>query len=177
MGVKKLSENNTISFQEKVEFLKRVSIFTDIKENQSALEKIAHALKEKKFKAGEYILSIGPSDLCMYMLFEGRAEVLKETISGDMFHIADLKDSDSPVMGEGVLLHDTDRKSAIKAVETCNCLYIHKNDFEEFYISYPALAAPIIMSIAKSLSRRLKKQSDDFFMIYNALVKEIRGQD
>lgn len=174
MGERKL-EDQSIAFDDILSFIKGVGLFKKMVGNDGALEKIASYLKVREYAAGEDIMTMGSSDMCMYLLYRGTAEVIKQTISGDRFHITYLCSDNKPYMGEGALLHDSERSSGIIAKTDCTCLYMHKNEFEEFYELYPAEAAPIILAIAKGLSNRLRKQSDDFFLMYNALVNEIRG--
>lgn len=169
---RKLSNPATSNY---TEVLKKISLFTEIKDDAQALETLGCALEEKRFAHSGVILKEGETGSQMYFLIAGDVSVFKNTPSGDMFKVALLKGDQLPFFGEAALLDEDARSATIKAETDCHCLVLTKEAFAKFSSEHPQWALPILSRVARVVMGRLRKANNDFTMLYNALVNEVRG--
>jgi CRP/FNR family cyclic AMP-dependent transcriptional regulator len=161
--------------EERVTFLRDVSLFGDIKQVPAALEELSRIMELRTFHPGEFIIREGETGSEMFLLIEGEASVHKSTAEGDQYKVAILHGEKHAFFGEGGLL-DTDARSAtIKADSLCYCLVLGRTAFEAFGHKHPEWALPILLRIARAVMARLRKTNNDLMLLYNALVAEIRG--
>lgn len=156
--------------------LARFSIFEEFKNDPAILSLFEKIVKPCSFAPGTVILEEGTSGSHMFLLLRGRVAVAKKTPSGDEYKVADLHDHMNIFFGEGALLDVDTRSATIKALSQCECYSIDREDFEAFSRLYPALALPVFKRIARAVMTRFRKTNQDFLLIYNALVEEIRGR-
>lgn len=154
----------------------RFSIFEDFKDDLETLNKFESIMKPCEFTPGTVILQEGTAGSDMFLLHRGRVGVFKKTPSGDEFKVADLNDHMNIFFGEGALLDVDTRSATIKALSSCSCFSINRADFEDFSHRHPELALPVFKKIARAVMARFRKTNQDFLLIYNALVAEIRGE-
>ncbi len=156
--------------------LGRFSIFEDFRNEPLVLQSIEKIMKPCEFNPDTEILKEGTTGSQMFLLIRGKVAVYKKTPSGDEFKVAELQDSMNIFFGEGALLDVDTRSATIKTVSHCECYSIDRTDFEKFSNEHPELALPVFKRIARAVMARFRKTNQDFLLIYNALVAEIRGQ-
>lgn len=169
MGAPKISQSHHLLT------LENCPLLSGLKEKKGAIEDFYSYLDMLHFAKEQPIVSQGLADSKMYFLVAGSVRVLKTSVHGDVFQVAILRSEESPYFGEGAMLHDQKRSSTIEALEECSCLALAKKRFEEFCVQKPYWALPIVLHMATVLNARLKKQSDDFVLVYKALAEEIAG--
>ena len=111
----------------------------------------------------------------MYFLMTGRVLVMKRTIQGDFYPVAKLNGGSGIFFGEGALFGQEARSASVIADEPCRCLVLDGGDFERFCRLYPQWSVGIILRLAKVVATRLRSLNQDYVMLYQALVSEIRG--
>lgn len=161
---------------ETVKILTRFNIFEDFKDNQEVLLEFANILKVKTFEPGAIIILEGSTGSEMFILYKGKVGVYKKTSSGDEYKVADLTEQMSVIFGEGAIIDIDTRSATIKALSACECFVLEREDFDNFSKAHPEWAFPVFKKIARAVMGRLRKTSQDFTLVYNALVAEIRGQ-
>ncbi|HTL13417.1 MAG TPA: cyclic nucleotide-binding domain-containing protein [Bdellovibrionota bacterium] len=159
-----------------VEHLRGVPLFADVQADSARLSELTGLLKEKSFKPGETIIQEGEAGAEMYLLTEGKAEVLKSTAEGENYKVAILDAKDRVAFGEGALLDSEARTATIQAATACRCLVLHRADFEKFATAHPEFGLPVYRRIARAVMGRLRKTNEDLSLLYHALVAEIRGR-
>ena len=159
----------------RVEFLRAVNLFEDIKGNPEALKRLAHVMREQKYSPATSIITEGSAGAEMYLLIHGQASVYKSTLEGDLYKVAILPSEPPALFGEGALLDSDARSATIKADTECHCLILGREAFEKFSSEYPQWSLPVVQRIAKVVLARLKKTNEDLSLLYHALVSEIRG--
>lgn len=154
----------------------RFSIFEDFRGFPEKLDVFMKILKPCEFNPGATIIEEGTIGTEMFLLLKGQVCVYEKTPSGDEFKVADLFDHMNIFFGEGALLDVDSRTATIRAESQCLCYSLSREDFEDFSRSHPEMALPVFRRIARVVMARLRKANQDFFLIYNALVSEIRGR-
>lgn len=132
-----------------IKMLERVPIFSGL--TQKELRSIASSSKEKKFQAGQTMVSEGESGVGFFLIIEGRAEVrrggklLSRLEQGQFF-------------GEMTLLDEQPRSADVVAVEPTRCLIFTVWDFHGMIRTYPKMAREIM----KEMARRLRLTNKAF---------------
>ena len=150
-------------------------LFKEIKDNKEALAYVAREMQEAKYAKGTAIFKTGDVDDRMFCLVSGSAEVTKTTLDGDRFQVAILHAEKHVIFGEGALIDVDARSATIKALTDCTCLVWNREKFQKFCADQPQWALPVLHQIAYQMMDRLRRLNGDFSLLYNALVKQIRG--
>lgn len=158
-----------------VETISRFMIFEDFKNHPEILTEFIKIMKVRNFDPGAVIIQEGVTGSEMYLLLKGKVGVFKKTPAGDEYKVADLADHMNIVFGEGALIDVDTRSATIKSLTTVECFEVDRNDFEEFSKKNPQWALPVFRRIARAIMGRLRKTNEDFMLVYNALVAEIKG--
>jgi CRP-like cAMP-binding protein len=161
---------------ETVKILTRFNIFEDFKNSPEVLCEFAKILKVKTFGPGAIIILEGQTGSELFLLLKGKVGVFKKTPSGDEYKVADLSDHMNIVFGEGAIIDVDNRSATIKSLSACECFVMDREDFEKFSKDNPQWALPVFKKIAKAVMGRLRKTSQDFTLVYNTLVAEIKGR-
>ena len=160
---------------ERIEWLKRVRLFSDVLTVPGAIEHVANIMEVRHFKKGAAILREGAEGAEAFFLTHGSVRVLKSISGGEGFPVAMLEAKDHPFFGEAALL-EADRRSATITTESdSTCMILHKDAFDKFCQTHPEVALPIVLRIARVVLDRLHKTNNDMILLYNALLSEVKG--
>lgn len=159
-----------------VERLKRITLFSDIRENQEYMGKLLEVSTMRSFKAGDRIIEEGDLGSGMYILNKGAVTIRKRTRSGDTYTVVNLKAEENVFFGELALIDDDRRSATVVARMDSECLEITKDAFMKLGNEHPALGLPITREIARILAARLRKTNEDMMTIFDALLNELKGQ-
>jgi hypothetical protein len=141
-----LKENeDMIPVLEKIQFLKRVSLFKGFSVMELFL--IAQITREIRFESGHTLFKIGDPGDALYIILEGAVEILNE--EGES--LASLQ---SPqCFGEVAVLDKSGRSATAVCNEDCRMLMITTEDFHEILEGYPVLYKNIITILTGWLRR------------------------
>jgi hypothetical protein len=104
-------------------------------------------------KAGEFIFEEGDASTDMYIIEDGRVEILKRRI-GEEKSVAVLEAGD--FFGEMSLLEETPREVSAKVVSDCSLLRIDHSTFDQIVRENPEIAVRML----RKLSRRLRDRQE-----------------
>lgn len=161
---------------ETVKILARFNIFEDFKNSPEVLSEFANILSVKTFDPGAVIILEGETGSDLFILHRGKVGVFKKTPSGDEYKVADLADHMNVIFGEGAIIDVDTRSATIKSLSACECFVLDRDQFDKFSKEHPEWALPVFKKISKAVMGRLRKTSQDFTLVYNALVAEIKGR-
>jgi CRP-like cAMP-binding protein len=164
------------SLDERIECVRAVSLFCDLKDEREALRKLSESMEEKVYAPGDAMISEGETGCELFLLVSGKASVYKSTAEGDHYKVAVLDSAHHAFFGEGALLDSDARSATIKADTECHCLVLKRAGFDAFGEEHPQWALPVLHRIARAVMARLRKSNGDLMLLYNALVAEIRGR-
>lgn len=137
------------------------------------LLQLSSIMKEEYFPEGTEILSEGKAGDTMYLLCEGRVDVLKTTPYGETYVTASLEDSYHCSFGEMALIDRGVRSATIRAKTECRTLSLCYEDFQNFCRTYPNIGLELIMSVSATLVRNLRAENENLRIVYQALIEEI----
>lgn len=142
-----------ISTQEKINFLKNVSAFTGLQDDQ--LTTLADLCGEKTYSQGYVIFHQGDTDGGLYIVVEGQVVLERELEqSQDSVSMNVVKPRAS--FGEMSLFYDAPRSVTATALQTTRLLHIENDDFITFSSQYPDL----LVELNRVLSQRLIEAHD-----------------
>jgi CRP/FNR family cyclic AMP-dependent transcriptional regulator len=156
-----------------VEKLKRISLFEKIKDRPDAMGRLAAIGRPRRFGANATIFLEGDKGSEMYIVLRGAVQILKKTRAGDDYTVAKLAAEMNIFFGELALIDDDTRSATVKATEETECLVISKTDFVRLGDEHPEIALPVTQAIARIISSRTRKTTQDMLTIFDALVNEV----
>ncbi len=152
--------------------LQKISLFSSIKNNEDALNKIAKIIKIENFSQSNTIIKEGDIGDKMYILNRGEVKIEKKTLSNDQFTVVILKQDQNVFFGEIALMDNDLRSASVIAMTDIECYTIKKDDFEDLCKNNPEIGYHIIKEMAKSLSVRIRKATLDNANLIEALVSD-----
>lgn len=158
-----------------LDILKRIALFDDLKEDESAMEILSKVFASRSFKGGDTIIKEGEVGSEMFIVATGAVEILKRTRAGDNYTVVKLLASYNVFFGEMALIDDDRRSATVTATEDSDFLVVDKKAFLKLGNDYPHIGLPITRAISKILAGRLRKTTEDMMTIFDALVGEIQG--
>ncbi len=161
--------------QEVLNKLKKVTLFSEIKENDEYLSILTNICKSKSFSKGEVIIKEGEIGGEMYIIFKGAVEVRKITRAGDDYTVFKSDAEQNFFFGELALIDDDKRSATVMASEDSSFLVISKKAFIKLGNENPQIGLPITRAISQILAIRLRKTTDDMLTMFDALVGEMSG--
>lgn len=158
-----------------IEFLRKVTIFSEIAGKPDALKAIAQMMARRSYIEGESIIEQGKPGRELFVLIQGRVAVYKKTPDGDSYKVVVFSSNAHPSIGEGGLMGGEVRSASIVCETAVECLVLNQENFSTYCNDFPQHALPIVKRIALSLMARLNQTSHDLMLLHNALMKEIRA--
>ena len=137
------------------------------------LKTLSGLIKEHKTSAGENLITEGESGSEMYILVEGKVDVIKTTIFGDPFVVASMDASMHCVFGEIAMIDNDKRSATVKAKTDCVTLAINRKDFDNFCNERPKSGVELLRLISFNLVRNIRTENNNLRMVYQALIEEI----
>lgn len=161
--------------KEALEKLKKITLFSEIKDNEEYLSKLINICAVKNFSKGELIIKEGEIGGEMYIIFKGAIEIRKKTRAGDDYTVFKSDAEKNFFFGELALVDDDKRSATVMASEDSSFLVISKKAFIKLGNENPEIGLPVTRAIAQKLSGALRKTTDDMLTIFDALVEEMRN--
>lgn len=132
-----------------LDVLQRVELFAELKGKQ--LKRIAEAMSERTFAAGEEITREGEVSVGFYVIEEGRARV---TMHGD--DVGELGPGD--YFGEISLIAETPRAATVTAETELRCYGMTSWDFRSLVEGNGEIAWAILASTARKLYENAERE-------------------
>lgn len=130
---------------DKVELLRRVDLFSGLKEK--ALKGLAEFCAERLFKKGQTLVEQGDSGLGLYIVVSGKVKIVKKRSTGDELEIAILGAGD--FFGEMTVLDHSPRSASVIAVEDTKCLILTAWEFKARLEEHPEIALKVLPVVVK----------------------------
>ena len=137
-----------MSLNEEVEILRNIPIFSKIE--PSKLKLLAFTSERITFQADQAIVQQGEAGDSMYIIVEGSADVIVDTLSGPLT-VATLGNND--FFGDIAILCDVPRTATVQAKSELIALRIAKELFLRLGTEFPQMAFEVMREIALRLDR------------------------
>lgn len=169
-------ENGALERDQQLDRLRKISLFAAIKDDAHYMGHLLEICSRRTFRAAEEILREGDLGAAMYILTKGEVAVHKRTRAGDSYTVVHLAASDNVFFGELALIDDERRSATVIAQTDSECLEISKASFLALGDEHPQVGLPVTREIARILSGRLRKTTEDMLTIFDALVNQLQGE-
>lgn len=134
-----------------VNMLQRIPMFAGL--NRRQLESLARRFVERKFDAGETIVTQGRGGEGFFVVISGRAEAIREHADGEKTVLNPLEPGD--FFGEMALLSEGIRTASVVATEPTTCLVLARWDFLGALREDSEMAVVILQELAERFVRVL----------------------
>jgi CRP/FNR family transcriptional regulator, cyclic AMP receptor protein len=159
--------------QEILDKFRHVSLFQSFKDNNDALALIALLFTTLRCEAGSAVITEGETGDAMYIIKSGTVEIVKKTLQGDPYTVAELTSGKNMFFGEMALI-DQDRRSAgVLCKSTCEFYVLTRERFLGLGDSHPEIGLALTRELAKIICNRLRKANSDIITLFDALVGEV----
>ncbi len=166
---KKSGNNNEI-----ISKLKEVHFFLMYADDDEIINKIAQMCSKKSFKKGTTIIEEGEPGDELFIILNGKIDILKETIQKEKYTVTTLDANMGGLyVGELALIDNDTRSATVIAKTKCECIVIKRERFIQFGDENPRIGLNITRTIASQLSSKLRKTNTDVITLFSALVDEI----
>ena len=135
-----------MSLQEEIDSLRNIPLFAKV--DASKLKLIAFASERIEYRPGEFICHEGDDGKTAYILMNGTADVLIDTINGPLL-VNRLGTND--IVGETSLLCDAPRTATVQATSDVTSLCISKQLFFQMIEEFPLVGIAIMRELAQRL--------------------------
>ena len=158
MEEKTLLQNAAKRSQADVLPLSEIDFLVGVEEQ--SLDRLREVLIRREFAPGEVICREGDEGDRMWLLAKGSVSV-RLTLSGgrESLRIASL--ARGTTIGEMSLINSARRSASIIADEPVVCYELLQDGFSKMLAQYPTIAAKLLSNLARELSRRLRRTSED----------------
>jgi SulP family sulfate permease len=147
----KRSQADVLAFSE-IDFLAGIE--------QPDLDRLSEILTRREFAPGEMICREGDEGDRMWLLTKGSVSVRLKLANGqEDIRIASL--ARGTTIGEMSLIESTRRSASIVADEQVVCYELLSAGFAKMLADHPAIATKLLSNLARELSRRLRRTSED----------------
>lgn len=135
-----------------IQFLQQVPLFQGL--NSRQLKKLAERFVERRYAAGESIVTQGQGGEGFFILAGGKAEAVRTRVDGEQVVVNTFGPGD--FFGEMALLDEGLRTATVRATETCACLALTRWDF----LSLLKEDAEMAVAVLQELARRFRMALD-----------------
>lgn len=153
-----------------------IPFFQKYSTDREVIDNIISLCEFRSFKKGATIINEGEQGDELFIVLEGKIDILKKTLQNEKYVVTTLNAQDGGVYVGELALIDNDRRSAsVEAKTACECLVLNRENFIKFGDRYPEIGLNITRSLAVQLSQKLRKTGADVITLFSALVEEISG--
>jgi CRP-like cAMP-binding protein len=130
---------------ELISFLSEVQLFNGLE--KSELSKIADMSELVNFKSGEYLFKENQLRLSLFIIYNGRVELVKSNSFGKekLFRIFESGD----FLSEGALMDDNPHSTSGKVVEDSQVLVVKREKFHKLFEEDFTVALRILASVSR----------------------------
>ena len=157
-----------------LESIKKNHLLKDLSESE--LQQILGETTAREFAADEVIMHEGDAGDVMYIMCEGSVAITKR-LTLELSEEAPREKTmmrfhaeEGVILGEMALIESDVRSATVTALTHCLMLELTKEKFYLLLEQYPKVGVKILLRLARYLSRRLRKSSDELVKVTTALA-------
>jgi aspartate ammonia-lyase len=158
-----------MDYSSKCEFLKRVSLFENLDEEE--VKYLADAAELLTFEPDTLLFTENSPRRNLYLIKSGEVELFKRSPFGEEKRLAIFKECD--FLGEGALMDEYPHSASARATLKLTAFVISRQDFARLCAEHPAMATKILSSVARVVSRRMRQTST---RVVNAAAQYVSGR-
>lgn len=136
-----------------IHLFKQTPIFAGL--NDKALENLSGRVRTEEYSPGETVFSEGSMGDTLYIIKQGRVEVVKDLNTTEEFVLAELKRQD--FFGEMCIIESVARSATVRALDEPTILYaLSSKDLRRIFNLFPKEFSVLLLNISRNVCRRLR---------------------
>lgn len=132
--------------------------------------KIAGLMSSRQLGDGEFLLQEGTVDNTLYVLVQGKLEVIRHVGADQTASLAVLREGD--LVGELSFLDGEPHTVGLRALTDCKVLGLARESFERLIESDPHLVYKVMRAVARAAHRTMHRMNTDFIELSNYIFKQ-----
>jgi CRP/FNR family transcriptional regulator, cyclic AMP receptor protein len=144
------------------------SLGIELSEEQAAV--LGKLMKSRQLADGEYLISEGAADDTLYVLLEGKLEVVKNSGGADEASLAVLRDGD--LAGEMSFVDGEVHTVGLRALCDCHVISLARSDFESVVSDHSRLVYLVMRAVTRSAHRIVHRMNYQFIELNNYIFKQ-----
>ena len=157
----------------KIDELKKFPLLKNLTDKD--LNALNDYVDEVIFEENDDIIKEGEIGDTLYLLIDGKVDVIKTTIFDDEFICASLDSSMHCLFGEMAVIDNDKRSATIKAKTKCLTLSLNRENFTKYCDEYPKAGIELLKMMNINIVRNLRIENDNLKLVYQALIEEIEN--
>ncbi len=166
-------------FEEVLPKLVKIQLFSDFntedENDRRILSAVYKSMTIENYQKGDIIIEEGKFGDMFYILYKGKVQVSRKTLSGDKIALADLSSDDNIFFGETALISDDPRTATVKALTDCRCIALSSTKFLAVCDKEPLLGYRVLLKLAQRMAQTIRDTNSDKATLYEALFSEIEA--
>jgi len=123
------------------------------------MDRLVHYFSAYRVKKGDFLFREGDRKPFMFMIVKGSVQVTKEDEDGDVHSLGSF--GVSKILGEMSLIDGEPRSATCRAEANLELMVLDEKSFSDMKRERPPLALRLVETVARTISRRLRKTSGD----------------
>lgn len=163
-----MNENNPYVAELARELVKNSRLGDELSSYQC--DKLGEIITVRRLADGELLLNEGHRDNTLYVLVQGKLEVIRSTGGGDAVILHILKEGD--MAGELGFIDGLEHSAGLRASGECEVFGIERNKFESLISQDPDLVYKTMRAIVRTVHGILRRMNIQYVELTNYIVKQ-----
>lgn len=136
--------------------LSNVLVFNGL--SRKELREVENIIHRREYQAGEAIFHQGDPGLGMYIIIQGRVQIVNNQDPDNPILYSELGDGD--FFGDLALVDEANRSATARARADTRIVAFFRPELKDILTRFPNLGNKILMNLAKVTAQRLRKTND-----------------
>ena len=136
--------------------LSNVLVFNGL--SRKELREVENIIHRREYQAGEAIFHQGDPGLGMYIIIQGRVQIVNNQDPDNSILYSELGDGD--FFGDLALVDEADRSATALASADTRIIAFFRPELKDILTRFPSLGNKILMNLVKVTAQRLRKTND-----------------
>jgi CRP-like cAMP-binding protein len=163
-----MNENNSYVAELARELVKKSRLGDELSPQQC--DRLGEIITVRRLADGELLLHEGHRDNTLYVLAQGKLEVMRSTGGGDAVILHILKEGD--IAGELGFIDGLEHSAALRASGECEVFGIERDKFESLISQDPDLVYKTMRAIVRTVHGILRRMNIQYVELTNYIVKQ-----
>lgn len=136
--------------------LSNVLVFNGL--SRKELREVENIIHRREYQAGEAIFHQGDPGLGMYIIIQGRVQIVNNQDPDNPIVYSELSDGD--FFGDLALVDEADRSATALASADTRIIAFFRPELKDILTRFPSLGNKILMNLVKVTAQRLRKTNE-----------------
>ena len=136
--------------------LSNVLVFNGL--SRKELREVENIIHRREYQAGEAIFHQGDPGLGMYIIIQGRVQIVNNQDPDNPIVYSELSDGD--FFGDLALVDEADRSATALASADTRIIAFFRPELKDILTRFPSLGNKILMNLVKVTAQRLRKTDE-----------------